>query len=121
MQSILRQLFAIVAVCFRLVTSDYVVYVVCSPSMIRRNWRRSWSCSQTDSRLDFSSSLSLERFMHFSNLYITTSRLLLRETLEPRTAKKQGFKARVECVRIDLRRKVRYDGRPFHAKEATSV
>ena len=37
--------------------------------------------------------------IHYGNLYSASSRLLLRSTSDPCTAKKKSFEARVECVR----------------------
>src|SRR6218665_3044013 len=40
-------------------------------------------------------------FFHYGDLYSAFSRLLLRSASDPCTAKKNGFQARVECVRMN--------------------
>src|SRR6218665_2510674 len=42
---------------------------------------------------------AIHSFIHYGDLYGAPSRLLLRSALDPCTAKKKSFEARVECVR----------------------
>ena len=41
----------------------------------------------------------MHSFIHYEDLYIASSRLLLRSAPDPCTAKKKSFEAGVECVR----------------------
>src|SRR6218665_1366088 len=42
--------------------------------------------------------INMHSFIHYVGLYSTSSRLPLKSTPDPSTAKKSSFKARVECV-----------------------
>ena len=62
----------------------------------------------------------IHSFIHYMNLYSTSSMLLLRSAPDSSTAKKSSFKARVECIRdCSLGSNRSANGSPFETEGPT--
>src|SRR6218665_670001 len=88
------------AASFSFPKSSFALLSLSSVSIFSPFFCFSLSCQFSQSLLLFLFLLSfIHSFIHYGDLYIAPSRLLLRSAPNPCTAKKKSFETRVECVR----------------------